>query len=216
MILTTKKRKIRTIAFIEPRNEHLHINNHFELSRLGSLLLATIMRDLGYDTRAYFLTDKEIRARKITADLVCITSIAPTALTAYDLAIHYQGIGIPVVMGGSHVSVLPEEAIQYSNYVIVGEGEKSLPKLVEGIQGLCDLDEIPGLYWKIGTTITKNIPNTHIECLDDNPVPDWSLMELGKNRKWKRKERRYLRRIQMDEDSYEDNIPWDGWPIFSN
>ena len=122
-----KKRKIRTIAFIEPRNENLHIYSRFELPRLGSILLATIMRNLGYEAKAYFLKKREILSRKLKPDLVCISTITSTAFTAYNLAAHYRRQGVPVVMGGPHVSALPEEAISYSDYVIVGEGEKSLP-----------------------------------------------------------------------------------------
>ncbi|MHA1111632.1 MAG: B12-binding domain-containing radical SAM protein, partial [Promethearchaeota archaeon] len=173
--------KINTIAFIEPRNEHLHIYSRFEIPRLGSLLLATIMKDLGFQAKAYFLKDSEIRKLNLRPDLICISTITSTALTAYNLAIHYRSLGIPVVMGGPHVSALPEEAIQYSDFVIEGEGEKSLPLLVKALQGEHDLNQIPGLLWKDGTKIHQNEPNSHIQNLDENPIPDWSLMEFGNN-----------------------------------
>ncbi len=182
MILKGKKKKITSIAFIEPRNEHLNIYSRFKLPRLGSLLLATIMRDLGYQTKAYFLTEQEIKERKLKPDLVCLSTITSTAMTTYDLAIHYECQGIPVVLGGPHISALPEEAIKYANYVITGEGEKSLPLLVQALQGNYDLNEIPGLYWKSGTTVHKNAPNTHVQDLDENPAPDWSLMDRGNSR----------------------------------
>ncbi len=181
MILTGKKRKIQNIVFIEPRNEHLHIYSRFELPRLGSLLLATIMRDLGYETKAYFLKDKEIRNLNLHPDLICISTITSTALTAYNLAIHYRSLGIPVVMGGPHVSALPEEAIRYSDFVIEGEGEKSLPLLVKALQEGHTLEHIPGLLWKVGDTIHQNEKNSHIQILDKNPIPDWSLMDFGDN-----------------------------------
>jgi len=179
MILTNNKRVIRTIAFIEPRNEHLHIFSKFELPRIGSLLLATIMRDLGYETQAYFLKAHEIKQRNLVPDLVCISTITTTAFTAYELALHYRKQGIPVVMGGPHVTALPEEAIQYSDYVIVGEGEKSLPLLVQALQGMENMETVPGLYWKLDGIVQKNLPNTFIEDLDANPAPDWSLIDYG-------------------------------------
>ena len=42
---------IRRITLIEPENEHLHIFSKFVLPRLGTILLATIMRDRGYAAR---------------------------------------------------------------------------------------------------------------------------------------------------------------------
>ena len=44
---------IRRILFVEPENENLHIFSKFVLPRLGTILLATIMRDLGYAAGFY-------------------------------------------------------------------------------------------------------------------------------------------------------------------
>jgi radical SAM superfamily enzyme YgiQ (UPF0313 family) len=63
----------------------------------------------------------------------------------------------------------------------VGEGEKSLPLLVYALEGKHDMKKIPGLYWKVGDKIQKNGHNNHIQDLDKNPIPDWSLMDLGEN-----------------------------------
>lgn len=43
-------------------------------------------------------------------DLVAISVMTPQAQRAYELARHYRKRGIPVVLGGVHVSLLPEEA----------------------------------------------------------------------------------------------------------
>ncbi|MBN2156711.1 MAG: B12-binding domain-containing radical SAM protein [Candidatus Lokiarchaeota archaeon] len=192
---TANNTKIRTIVFIEPRNEHLHIYSRFELPRLGSILLATIMRNLGYHTKAYFLTIQEIKKRNLKPDLVCISTITTTAIPSYNLAIHFRSLGIPVVMGGPHVSALPEEAIQYADYVIVGEGEKVLPLLVRALQGSYDIAKVPGLFWKSEKKIYKNSENNHISDLDSNPPPDWSLMDMG-NRKTKGKRKKITIPVQ--------------------
>ncbi|MHA1512344.1 MAG: hypothetical protein ACTSRX_11575 [Promethearchaeota archaeon] len=51
---------IRSIAMLEPKNENLHIYSKFELPRLGCVLLATIMKNLGFEARAYFLSERKI------------------------------------------------------------------------------------------------------------------------------------------------------------
>lgn len=57
------------------------------------------------------------------ADLVGIGALSMNVARAYELAEGYRRRGIPVVMGGWHVSVLPDEALQYCDAVVAGEAE---------------------------------------------------------------------------------------------
>ncbi len=56
-------------------------------------------------------------------DLVAISSYSAQILEAYDLADRYREAGVLVVMGGPHVTALPEEAAKHCDAVVVGEGE---------------------------------------------------------------------------------------------
>ena len=56
-------------------------------------------------------------------DLVAISSLSAQIHEAYELADRYRAIGIPVVMGGLHVTALPEEASLHADAVVIGEGE---------------------------------------------------------------------------------------------
>lgn len=56
-------------------------------------------------------------------DLAAISSYTAQIFTAYQLAEQYRASGICVVMGGPHVSCLPEEAGQHCDAVVIGEGE---------------------------------------------------------------------------------------------
>lgn len=56
-------------------------------------------------------------------DLVAISSLSAQINEAYELALRYRSMGIPVVMGGLHVTALPHEARKYCTSVIIGEGE---------------------------------------------------------------------------------------------
>ena len=51
------------------------------------------------------------------ADLIGITAITGTAKRAYELADHFRAQGRTVVLGGPHVTLLPEEAIQHADSV---------------------------------------------------------------------------------------------------
>ncbi|HYW84133.1 MAG TPA: radical SAM protein, partial [Spirochaetia bacterium] len=173
---------IRRIALIEPRNDHLHVFSLFLLPRLGNILLATIMRDRGYDARAFLLSNQEVFERSIDADLVGISTITATAPAAYALGDHFRARGIPVVFGGPHVSFLPEEALAHGDFCIVGEGETGFPLLVEALNNGRPIGDAPGLVWKEGEALRRGPAVSPIENLDSLPFPDLDLLDIGKSR----------------------------------
>lgn len=64
-------------------------------------------------------------------DLVALTVETFTAKYAYQLAAQYRARGIPVVMGGYHPTLLPEEALQFADAIAIGDAETVWPKIVE-------------------------------------------------------------------------------------
>lgn len=56
-------------------------------------------------------------------DLVGISVETYTAKRAYQIASEYRKRGVPVVMGGFHATLCPEEVSQYADAVVVGEAE---------------------------------------------------------------------------------------------
>lgn len=66
------------------------------------------------------------------ADLVGISVFTTAnAPRAYDLAQRYRARGIPVVVGGTHPSALPDEALRFADSVVVGEGEPVWPQVLD-------------------------------------------------------------------------------------
>jgi radical SAM superfamily enzyme YgiQ (UPF0313 family) len=57
------------------------------------------------------------------ADLVGITAFTASAPRAYEIAAAYRQRDVPVVMGGIHCSMCPQEALQHVDAVVVGEAE---------------------------------------------------------------------------------------------
>ncbi|MDY7075819.1 MAG: radical SAM protein [Chloroflexota bacterium] len=68
------------------------------------------------------------------ADLVGITAFTASANRAYDIAAMYQGRGVPVVMGGIHASMCPDEALQFADAVVIGEAETIWPQVVADVE----------------------------------------------------------------------------------
>ncbi len=67
-------------------------------------------------------------------DLVALTAQTPVAPRAYQIADAFRKRGIPVVMGGVHASMLPEEALQHVDAVVIGEAEEVWPQLMEDLK----------------------------------------------------------------------------------
>ncbi len=64
-------------------------------------------------------------------DLVALTVETFTAKYAYQIAAQYRARGIPVVMGGYHPTLLPEETLQFADAIAIGDAETVWPKIVE-------------------------------------------------------------------------------------
>jgi len=80
------------------------------------------------------ITIEDERVKKISLDdspdLVGISYEVFRAYRAYDVADHYRERHIPVVLGGMHASVMPEEALLHADAVVVGEAEEVWPQVV--------------------------------------------------------------------------------------
>lgn len=94
-------------------------------------------------------------------DLVGITAVTTTVQRGYEVADHFRGRGVPVVMGGMHVSCLPDEALEHCDTVVRGEAEVLWPKLLEDFDqgclrriyshenGLPSLAALPAPNWEL-------------------------------------------------------------------
>ncbi len=170
-------RRVRSIALLEPSPEGLHIFSRFALPRLGTVLLGTILRDLGYEVSVQVEDVRPFDPEPIRqADVVGLSTLTPTALAAYALAGQARARGQIVVLGGPHATHLPDEALDHADYVVRGEGEEALPKLLEAIAGERPLEEVPNLsYWKDQRKVHG--PSMPLELeLDRWPSPDLSLI----------------------------------------
>ena len=64
-------------------------------------------------------------------DLVGITAMTHQATRAYEIADRFRAEGVPVVMGGIHPSVLPDETLTHADAVVVGEAEPVMAQLLD-------------------------------------------------------------------------------------
>ena len=74
------------------------------------------------------ISDKKLPRGRF--DVVGITVITSESARAYELADHYRGQGAFVVLGGYHVTFLPDEALEHADAIVTGEGLAAWPKLL--------------------------------------------------------------------------------------
>lgn len=63
-------------------------------------------------------------------DAVAISSFSAQIAEAYELADRYRAAGTKVILGGLHVSAVPEEARAHADAIVIGEGEPVWPQVV--------------------------------------------------------------------------------------
>jgi radical SAM superfamily enzyme YgiQ (UPF0313 family) len=67
---------------------------------------------------------------RIEADLIGLTVITGTAPRAYELSDRFRAAGITVVLGGPHVTLIPEDAQPHADAIVTGYAEESWPQLL--------------------------------------------------------------------------------------
>jgi len=176
---------MKKIVFIEPRSPDYHIFSRYRLPRLGTLILGSILEQNGYYVKVFVEDMGDIDFKDVfDADLVGISTITSTAPRSYALAAQIKKYGIPVVMGGPHVTYLPDEALEYTDYVLRGEAEASIVDFVKALETGQGLGDVSGLSFKIGNEHFHNPLTVTCPDLDDIPFPDFSLIRepIGKVR----------------------------------
>ncbi|MCL2050361.1 MAG: B12-binding domain-containing radical SAM protein [Lachnospiraceae bacterium] len=84
---------------------------------------------------------------------------------------------VPIIVGGIHATSVPELLIElpYVDYVIAGEGDETLPRLIECIKYEKMPIDIRGVYFKINGEAKGSVNNALIQDLSSHPMPDKGL-----------------------------------------
>ncbi len=166
------------IVVIEPRSPGVHIFSAFKLPRLGVVLLGTILAEAGHEVSVQVEELRPLDFEELSrADLVLVSTITCTAPRAYSLCARLKKEGVPTVLGGPHVTFLPDEGLKYSDYVVCGEGEKSVLPLARAVKNGKGFEEVPGLVYRKNGRTVKNPPAPLVCDLDENPHPDFGLVK---------------------------------------
>lgn len=168
------------IRLIEPKAPGLNVYDQALLPRLGLPLLGRILRDAGHDVRIYVETLAPVDwIDAASADLVGFSTTTATAPAAYAMADRCRRLGVPTVIGGSHVTFLADEALEHCDLVVRGEGQKAILEVVAALRGERGYAGIAGLSYRDASgSIVHNPrrPNCSQEEFAALPAPDISLI----------------------------------------
>lgn len=97
---------------------------------------------------------------EMPCDLVAISMMTSQANRAYEISRRYREKGIPVVLGGVHTSLMPEEAQRHADSVVIGEAEGTWPRVISDFRN--------GSLQKVYTCKTPSL---------EIPIPRWNIFD---------------------------------------
>ena len=88
---------------------------------------------------------------------------------------------VPVILGGEHISSMPEFCLLTSvaDVLVLGEGEETVIELLHALRDKQPLDEIEGIAYRSGDDVVVNPRRQRATEIDDITWPAWHLFALG-------------------------------------
>ena len=100
--------------------------------KMEPLTMAVLQSLTPEDVETELFDDRvELIDYETETDLVVITVETYTAKRSYQIAGDFRQRGIPVVLGGYHVTLIPEEARDHADSLLIGNGERVWQELLE-------------------------------------------------------------------------------------
>lgn len=157
---------------------------------LGLLYIAAYMRKEGLpvsivDAEGLLLDmDKTVEfIIKQKPDIVGITATTVSIIIAAETALKIKQTlpNTKIIIGGPHITALPEETMQSFTAIdggILGDGEISFTQLVKNITNeVVPHNNIDGIIWRSGESLAFKPKTRHLQDLDSLPFPAWDMLE---------------------------------------
>jgi radical SAM superfamily enzyme YgiQ (UPF0313 family) len=155
----------------------INFRNHRDMyPPFGIMYVADALEQIGFKTEIFHETEEYLETfvnrvateRPLFVGFSTITG--PQLKPTIDASKRVHDLGVPVVWGGVHATIMPEEVLKesYVDFVVVNEGEETIQELARMLAG----QEIPfwggvlGLAYKDGQKVTINMERPFIKELD--------------------------------------------------
>jgi len=172
----------KSVALISPLEQNPPLEGFsrlINLPRYGTVSVATALAQAGYRVRVF---SEFVRAEidwtfVFNADYVCFSLLSYCARRGYEMAAMVRGRSrAPIIFGGSHASVLPEDCLQYCDYAVRNEGEETIVELLRRLDRGESVSDVQGISYRDGDRRPVHNPNRPF-MKDIDQIPDTSLVE---------------------------------------
>jgi len=163
----------------------IHLNPMGHVFHIGSAYLTSVLKDKKHNVS--FLSLSALDANTISEEIsnnktdIILISLTSGSFQLCIKIIEFVNIktNIPILLGGIHPTISPEECINLDGVLglCVGEGEYPLCELLESMEKGRDYTKIKNLWIKKNGIIYKNELRPLIHDLDDLPFPDYSIFK---------------------------------------
>lgn len=172
------------IILINPINNLAEVETRYP--NLGFGYLASALRmHFGEQEFVFQYCTHELAAtvKKFKPDIAFITSVTQNYEIAKTYAESLKKIGIPVIIGGIHVSTLPQTLTSHMDIACIGEGEKTIVDLLSlfrknGRFDPVDALNIQGLFVNVENKWVSTPMREQIADLDSIPLPARDLFSI--------------------------------------
>jgi anaerobic magnesium-protoporphyrin IX monomethyl ester cyclase len=167
----------------------INIEHAFPNPPLGLGYLAGILRAHGHNVSILDCAIMKesyskilFRVKAMNPDVVGITALSSYYGEMRILAKMLRKLQIPVILGGIHVSTLPEYSLREirADFVVIGEGELTTLELIDKWQERKTRNQIKGIAYLEDGQFKLNSPRELIQNLDELPFPAWDLINPSK------------------------------------
>jgi len=151
----------------------------------GIGFISAILKEKAHQVSLIHLREKLTREdflrelRKSNAELVAFSSVTNQFEYVPEMALWAKEEGLPVIIGGIHATLAPEEVIRVPgvDFLCVGEGEYAMLELVNRLDKGESVREVKNIWSKADGKIRRNNPRGLVENLDSLPFPDRKIFD---------------------------------------
>jgi len=170
------------------------ISPYSDFTAIGVRLLSAILKHKGHDVTTLFLMDmgfesdyhvdfsagypETLMAEALDhargSDVVGMSLVTPYYHRIAQLTEYFrQRLEVPIIWGGVHPTLCPEESLRHADYICVGEGEFAFPEFLEALAFNGDPFSIPNIWGRRNGEIVSNSSRPLNRNLDALPYPDY-------------------------------------------
>ena len=158
------------------------------LPSLGILYLGSVLRKEGYEVSVIDASSLGRSPEALSGEIVALQpkylGISATTLSIFHASAFADEIkktinDIKIIVGGPHLTAIPEETMERFNsfdFGVIGEGEETIKELIHSLEHGNDIAEIPGIISRKNDKLLKTAPRAPINDLDKIPFPAWDLL----------------------------------------